>query len=96
MPEYYSLGNLTLSIGNFIEAFGSNVGLESLSCGTPVIMSLVGGQRYTLPKNFIPKVPYNDLDKTTNIAKDILLKKYSFNYKKLEILLRINFLMREC
>ena len=91
MPEYYSLGNLTLSIGNFIEAFGSNVGLESLSCGTPVIMSLVGGQRYTLPKNFIPKVPYNDLDKTTNIAKDILLKKYSFNYKKIRDFIKNKF-----
>jgi glycosyltransferase involved in cell wall biosynthesis len=91
MPEYYSLGDLTLSIGNFIEAFGSNVGLESLSCGTPVIMSLVGGQRYTLPENLIPKVPYDDLDKTKKIAKNILLKKDKFDAIKIRKFIKTKF-----
>ncbi len=91
MPEYYSLGNLTLSIGNFIEAFGSNVGLESLSCGTPAIMSLVGGQRYTLPDNILPKIPYDDLDETTKIARDILLKKKRIDIRRMRNFIKKKF-----
>ena len=83
MPEYYSLGDLTLSIGNFIEAFGSNVGLESLACGTPVIMSLVGAQRYTLPKGIVPKFPYGDEDEIVETAFEILDKKTNFSHKKI-------------
>jgi glycosyltransferase involved in cell wall biosynthesis len=91
MPEYYSLGDLTLSIGNFIEAFGSNVGLESLSCDTPVIMSLVGAQRTTLPDNIIPKVPYDDLDSVEEIAYKILTKKQTFNFKEIREFISNNF-----
>jgi len=83
MPEYYSLGNLTLSIGNFIEAFGSNVGLESLACGTPVIMSLVGAQRYTLSEEIVPKVPYGDEKSIVEIAYKILIKKNNLDYIKI-------------
>ena len=91
MPEYYSLGNLTLSIGNFIEAFGSNIGLESLACGTPVIMSLVGAQRYTLPEGIFPRVAYDDLDEVVKISKKILLDKNAFDLKKMRNFIERNF-----
>ncbi len=35
MPELYSLGQVTLCLGNIVEAFG-NVAYESLACGTLV------------------------------------------------------------
>lgn len=91
MPDYYSLGNLTLSVGNFIEAFGSNVGLESLACGTPVIMSLVGAQRYTLPEGVVPKVAYGDRKKTLKIADNILKNGSNFDSKKMRNFIRSNF-----
>ena len=91
MPEYYSLGDLTLSIGNFIEAFGSNVGLESLACGTPVIISLVGGQRYTLPEGIVPKVPYDDEKDIVEIVYRILTKKDSLDYVKMREFIRSKF-----
>lgn len=91
MPEYYSIGDLTLSIGNFIESFGSNVGLESLACQTPVIMSLVGGQRYTLPEGIVPKVAYNDGKKIVEIAHKILTHPDSFNSMKMKKFMENNF-----
>src|SRR5690606_17660719 len=36
MPEYYSICKVILCIGDFLEAF-SNVTVEALLCGTPVI-----------------------------------------------------------
>ena len=83
MPEYYSLGDLTLSIGNFIEAFGSNVGLESLACGKPVIMSLVGAQKDTLPEGIVHKVPYDSEKDIVETAYKILTKKDNLNYIKI-------------
>lgn len=75
MPEYFSLGDLTLVIGNFIEAFGSNTAIESLSCGTPVIMSRIGANRTTLPENQIFKIDYGDLDKAENIIISLIENK---------------------
>lgn len=40
MPQYYSLGAVTLGLGNFVESFG-NSPYESLGCGTPAIVSRV-------------------------------------------------------
>ena len=91
MPEYYSLGDLTLSIGNFIESFGSNVGLEFLACGTPVIMSLVGAQRYTLPKGIVPKVPYDDEKGIVELAYKILTKKNDHNNVKIREFIKSKF-----
>lgn len=91
MPEYYSLGDLTLSIGNFIEAFGSNVGLESLACGTPVIMSLVGAQRYTLPEGITYKVAYGDEQEITEIAHNVLTGKTNLDYIKIREFIRSKF-----
>lgn len=61
MPEYLSLGTVTLCIGNFIEAFG-NASVESLLCGTPAIVSRVGAQRSIIPDSLIRKIDYGDLD----------------------------------
>lgn len=91
MPEYYSLGDLTLSIGNFIEAFGSNVGLESLACGTPVIMSLVGAQRYTLPEGVVYKVAYGDEQKIVEISDDVLTGKVNLDYTGVREFIRSKF-----
>lgn len=91
MPEYYSLGDLTLSVGNFIEAFGSNVGLESLACGTPVVMSLVGAQRYTLPEGIVYKVPYGDQQNIVDISYNILTRKTNLNYTKMREFIKSKF-----
>src|SRR5688500_6105963 len=48
MPEYYSLGRVTLSLGSYVETFG-NVAYESLGCGTPAIVARVGPNRDLLP-----------------------------------------------
>jgi glycosyltransferase involved in cell wall biosynthesis len=91
MPEYYSLGKLTLSIGNFIEAFGSNVALESFSCGTPVIMSRVGAQRTTLPEKIIPKIDFGDLDSAEEIAYKILMNQINFDTESMRDFISKNF-----
>lgn len=50
MRHIYSLADITLNLGNFVEAFGL-VPLESLLCQTPVICTKAGSLRYNLPKN---------------------------------------------
>jgi len=74
MPAYYSLGNLTLSLGYFIEAFG-NVAYESLACKTPSIVAKVGVHRTNLPDDLIHKVDYGDFQATAKIAAKILSSK---------------------
>jgi glycosyltransferase involved in cell wall biosynthesis len=61
MPALYSLGHATLSLGNFVEAFG-NVAYESLACGTPSIVARVGVHRTNMPDELIDKVNYGDID----------------------------------
>ena len=91
MPEYYSLGSLSLSIGTFIESF-PNVSLESLACETPSISSRVGAHRFILPEVIEPKIDVGDITTLVDLAYQILLgnvntKKareyiiYNFNYK---------------
>lgn len=60
MPELYSLGDVTLSLGNIVEAFG-NVAYESLACHTPSVVSRVGVHRTLLPDELIYKVPFGDV-----------------------------------
>lgn len=59
MPDYYRLGDLTLVLGSFVEAFG-NVAYESLACGTPAIVARVATHRSLLPDTLIAKVHYDD------------------------------------
>lgn len=71
MPAYYSLGNLTLCLGSFVEAFG-NVAYESLACGTPSIVARVGVHRTMLPDELTHKVDYDDIDTAAEIAYQII------------------------
>ncbi|RMG76708.1 MAG: glycosyltransferase [Chloroflexi bacterium] len=71
MPAYYSLGALTLAIGNYVETFG-NVPYESLACGTPVILANVGPAREILPDELVDKINYGDINTAAVIAHRIL------------------------
>ncbi len=61
MPELYSLGDVTLCLGNIVEAFG-NVAYESLACGTPTLVARVGVHRTLMPDDLIAKVDFGDID----------------------------------
>jgi glycosyltransferase involved in cell wall biosynthesis len=71
MPMLYSLGDVTLCLGNFVEAFG-NVAYESLACGTPSIVARVGVHRTMMPDNLIDKVDFGDVDGAAERVMDIL------------------------
>lgn len=71
MPQYYSLGHLTLSLGTFVESFGNTV-YESLGCGTPVIATRVSTHRELLPDDLLPKVHVGDVAGTAALAAAIL------------------------
>ncbi len=61
MPELYSLSNVTLCLGNIVEAFG-NVAYESLACGTPSVVARVGVHRTLMPDDLIDKVHFGDIN----------------------------------
>lgn len=71
MPEYYSYCDLILCIGSFVEAF-SNVSVESLLCGTPVIAANTSTYRTMPIKEYIHIVPYGDIEQTSREAEAIL------------------------
>jgi len=71
IPEYYSLGAVTLALGSYVETFGNTIH-ESLGCGTPVIMSRVGPYRDLIPG--AEKVAYDDTESAAAIAYDIIRK----------------------
>ncbi|MCB2202526.1 glycosyltransferase family 4 protein [bacterium] len=85
MPTLYSLGDLTLCLGNIVEAFG-NVAYESLACGTPSLVARVGVHRTLLPDELIDKVPYGDLDQAVEIADEILRSEKGVNAESLDYL----------
>ncbi|NJL57052.1 glycosyltransferase family 4 protein [bacterium] len=60
MPEYYSLGRVTLSLGHFVESFGNAV-YESMGCGTPSIAARISTHRDLLPDDLLVKVDYGDI-----------------------------------
>jgi hypothetical protein len=72
MPDYLSLGSLTLCIGNFVEAFG-NVRLESIACGTPALVTNVAAHADSVPDTLIPKLPFGQLDAIAEAALNLLL-----------------------
>lgn len=61
MPEYYSLGSVTVSLGYFSESFGNAV-YESLGCGTPSIAARVSTHRELMPDELLDKVDFGDID----------------------------------
>lgn len=73
MPQYYSLGSVTLSLGSFPESFGNAV-YESLGCGTPSVVARIATHRELLPENLIDKVDYDDAvgaaEKTAQIIRE--------------------------
>ncbi len=71
IPEYYSLADVTMCIGNCVETFG-NTPFESLGCGTPPIVSRVAAYRDLLPDEHIDRVDYGDIDNAAALAHQIL------------------------
>ncbi len=71
IAEYYSLADVTLCIGSYVETFG-NTPFESLGCGTLPIISRVGPYRDLLPDEHIARVDYGDIEATAAIAHEIL------------------------
>lgn len=62
MRHIYSLADITLNLGNFVESFGL-VPLESLLCGTPVIVTKAGCLRTNIPDSTgVLKIDYGDMD----------------------------------
>lgn len=71
MPEYYSLGTVTLSLGHFVESFGNAV-YESMGCGTPSIATRISTHRELMPDDLLTKVDYGDSDEAARIAAEII------------------------
>lgn len=71
MPDYYRLGQATLALGHFVEAFG-NVPYESLACGTPAVVARVATHRSLLPDDLLDKVHFDDHDTAAQLTADIL------------------------
>jgi glycosyltransferase involved in cell wall biosynthesis len=71
MPQYYSLGAVTLSLGHFVESFGNAV-YESLGCGTPTIAARIATHRELLPDKLLDKVHFDDHDAAAAIAAEII------------------------
>jgi glycosyltransferase involved in cell wall biosynthesis len=74
LPEYYSMGAVTFSLGSFPESFGNAV-YESLGCGTPSIAARIATHRELLPDHLIDKVDYNDAETAAKIAYEIITTK---------------------
>jgi len=71
MPQYYSLGAITLALGHFVEAFGNAV-YESLGCGTPAITARVATHRELLPDDLLNKVHFGDVNEAAYQASEII------------------------
>lgn len=71
MPEYFSMGAVTLALGNFVESFGNAV-YESLGCGTPVVVSRISSHRELLPENLVDKVDFDDAERAAAYAARII------------------------
>ena len=71
MPEYYSLGSVTFSLGSFAESFGNAV-YESLGCGTLSIAARIATHRELLPDDLLDKVDYDDIEMAAEVADRII------------------------
>lgn len=71
MPEYYAMGDVSLSLGSFAETFGNSV-YESLGCGTPAVVARVTTHRELLPPDLIDTVDYADTEVAAALVDDIL------------------------
>jgi len=71
MPSYYNLGDLTLALGHFVEAFG-NTPYESLACGTPAIPARIATHRSLVPDDLLDKVHFGDNERAAALAAELL------------------------
>ena len=71
LPEFYSLGQATLSQGSFVETFGNAV-YESLGCGTPSVVARIATHRELLPEQLIDKNDYGDLESAAALCDNII------------------------
>ena len=92
MNDFYSLANVTLCPGNFVESFGL-VPLESVVNHTPAVCSSVGGFRSYSDIPAIKLFPYGDIDTAVELilesldismdifsySKEIIYEKYSYS-----------------
>jgi glycosyltransferase involved in cell wall biosynthesis len=76
MPAAYAAADITLCLGDIVEA-SSNVALESIACGTPVVASDVACF-HEFP-DAIQKVPVHDVDAAENAVLDILRSSKPFD-----------------
>ena len=74
IAEYYSLADVTMCIGSYIETFG-NTPFESLGCGALPILSRVATYRDLLPDEHIHRVDYGDIEAAAAQAHLILTEK---------------------
>lgn len=59
MPNFYRYGDVTLCLGNIIEAFGLTP-YESIACGTPAVVVNVGGYRGLPDHPGLRRIDYGD------------------------------------
>lgn len=85
MPQYYSLGTVTLSLGNFVESFGNAV-YESLGCGTPAIVARISTHRELVPDQLLDKVDYGDVQAAAAIANRIIQSREKTHTETLQYL----------
>jgi glycosyltransferase involved in cell wall biosynthesis len=74
MPQYYSLGDVTLALGHFVESFG-NTPYESLGCGTPAVVARVSTHRELLPDHLLDKVHFGDVETAASLTAAIIKEK---------------------
>ena len=74
IAEYYSLADVTLCIGSYVETFG-NTPFESLGCGALPILARVAAYRGLLPDEHVHRVDYGDIDAAAEQAHVILTEK---------------------
>jgi glycosyltransferase involved in cell wall biosynthesis len=74
LPEYYSMGGVTLALGSFVESFGNAV-YESLGCGTPAVVARISSHREILPEDLVDKVDFDDDATAAALAAAILTER---------------------
>ncbi len=74
MPDYFNLGQVMLSLGHFVEAFGNTV-YESLGCGTMSIAARIATHRDLVPDHLLDKVHHGDTNAAADIAYRIIKDK---------------------
>lgn len=87
MPELYNIGDVTLALGYFVEAFG-NTPYESLACGTPAVVARVATHRTLLPDDLLDKVHYGDDDDAARLVAQIVRERPQANPATLAYLRR--------